>query len=43
MNKALKLAGYVFLLGLASYAWWKITAHVKRQIDAIEREEKARA
>ena len=38
MNRKLELLGYIFFLGLSTYAWWKVTSGIKRRMDYLERE-----
>lgn len=36
MDGAVKKAGYIFLLGLLTYGWWRLTAGIKRKLDEID-------
>lgn len=35
-NKMLKKAFYIFLLGLSTYAWWKLTQGIKKKLDEAD-------
>jgi len=37
VDKALKKAFYIFLLGLGTYGWWKFTQSIKRKMDELGR------
>lgn len=38
MDKRLRIMLYIFLLGLATYGWWKLTTHIRKKMDEIEAE-----
>jgi len=38
MGNLIKKGFYIFLLGFATYCWWKASSAIKRKLEEVDRE-----